>query len=50
MFKGLHSQSGLRYMIDISLFPMLPSIVKYKETIHKEKQRGEVVGFANFTA
>lgn len=26
-------------MIDISLFPMLPSMVKYKETIHNEAER-----------
>jgi len=26
-------------MIDISLFPMLPSIVKYNKTIHKEAER-----------
>jgi hypothetical protein len=34
-----HSPPRMRCMIEFSVFPMLPSIVKYKQTIHEEAER-----------
>jgi hypothetical protein len=43
--QRLHSPLRMRYMIEFSIFPVLPSIVKYKQTIHEEAERrgGRVV-------